>query len=94
MLLGGYIGKIFPVNPKGDMILDHQSYKSIKKVPEYIDLSLITVPNVKVPEVLEECVEENIKFVVIITAGFKEIGPFNKKGIELQNELLRITFRL
>ncbi len=91
MLLGGYIGKIFPVNPKGDIILDHQSYKSIKKVPESIDLSLITVPNIKVPEVLEECVEENVKFVVIITAGFKEIGPFNKKGIDLQNELLKIA---
>ena len=91
MLLGGYIGKIFPVNPKGEVILDHQSYKSIKKVPESIDLAVITIPNVKVPPVLEECVEENVKFVVIITAGFKEIGPFNKHGIHLQNELLRIA---
>ncbi|MFX1450602.1 MAG: acetate--CoA ligase family protein [Promethearchaeota archaeon] len=91
MLLGGYTGKIFPVNPKGDMILEHQAYKSIKNIAEEIDVAVITVPNIKVPQVLEECVEENVKFVVVITAGFKEISPFDKLGLDLQNELLMIA---
>lgn len=93
ILIGGYEGQVYPINPKGEVIQNHQSYKSIREIPESIDLALITIPNINVPPVLEECIEENVKFVIIITAGFKEIGRFDKKGIELQEEVVRIANR-
>jgi len=91
LILGGYEGKVYPINPKSEIILNYQSYKSIKKIPDSVDLALITIPNIHVPPVLEECIEENVKFVVIITAGFREIGRFNKKGISLNEEIIKIS---
>ncbi|MHA1379122.1 MAG: acetate--CoA ligase family protein [Candidatus Helarchaeota archaeon] len=92
LILGGYQGRVYPVNPKGEMIFNYyQSYKNIKKVPSKVDLALITIPNDRVPPVLEECVEENIGFVIIITAGFREIARFDKQGYKLNEELIKIT---
>lgn len=90
ILMGGYQGKIFPINPKSEEILKIQSYPSVKTVPDPIDLALITIPNTKVPAALEECIENDVKFAIIITAGFKEIGSLNKEGITLNEEILRI----
>jgi len=70
----GYKGKIYPINPKYEEIKGLKCYKSVLDVPEDIDCAVIVVPNEVAIKVLEECGQKKIKFVVMITSGFKEIG--------------------
>lgn len=82
-----YRGKIYPVNPNTEPILGLKVYPSVKKIPDKIDLAVIAVPAKIVPKVLRECVEKRVKAVIIISAGFSEIGEEGKK---LEEKLKKI----
>jgi len=79
-----YKGKVYPVNIKRKKIQGKVAYKSIKEVPGKIDLAVIAVPAKIVPSVVEECGLKGIKGIVVISAGFKEIG---QEGVILQNKV-------
>jgi acetyltransferase len=70
----GYKGKVYPLNPQAQEILGVEVYPSVLKVPGEIDLAVVVVPAPVVASVLEECGRKGVKGVVIITAGFREIG--------------------
>lgn len=76
----GYKGKIFPINPKARIILNEKCYPSVLQVKEAIDLAVIAVPAEIALNAVEECGKKKIKAVVMITAGFSEIG--NSKAEE------------
>ncbi|MEQ8958787.1 MAG: bifunctional acetate--CoA ligase family protein/GNAT family N-acetyltransferase [Coleofasciculus sp. C2-GNP5-27] len=78
-------GTIFPVNPKRHSVLGIPAYSSIKDIPDPVDLAIIAIPAPLVPGVVQECVEVGVKSAIIISAGFKEIGP---KGVELEKQIL------
>ena len=71
---GKFKGNVYAINPFRKKILGIKCLKSIKDVPEKVDLAIIATPNIVVPKVLEECGQKGVKAVVIITAGFAEIG--------------------
>ena len=73
---GGYKGKIFPVNPNAENILNYHAYASVSDIPENIELAIVAVPAEIVPKVLEECGRKKIKNVIIVSAGFKEVGNY------------------
>lgn len=74
MISFGYKGKIFVVNPRTDEILGIKCNKSILEIDEQISMAIILVPRDLVFETIIECNRINIKNIVIITAGFKEVG--------------------
>lgn len=74
----GYRGAIYPVNRTGEAIGHFPGYKSVLDIPEAVDLAVITVPARQVPGVMKECAEKGVRGVVLITAGFAEIGPEGK----------------
>ena len=80
----GFEGEIYPVNPKGGEILGKQAYANIKDVPGKVDLAIITIPSVFVNTAVKECGEVGVENMVVITAGFKEIGG---EGAKLEAEL-------
>ena len=80
----GFEGEIYPVNPKGGEILGKQAYANIKDVPGKVDLAIITIPSVFVNTAVEECGEVGVENMVVITAGFKEVG---EEGAKLEAEL-------
>ncbi|MHA2423707.1 MAG: acetate--CoA ligase alpha subunit [Candidatus Thorarchaeota archaeon] len=86
----GFTGKIYPVNPKGGKILDKPVSRSITEIPGEVDVAVIVIPARFVVPVVEECGKKGVKALVIITAGFKEIGhdghEAEKKVIELANQ--------
>lgn len=86
----GFPGRIYPINPKADEILDLQAYPSVLDVPDPIDLAVIVIPYRFVPSVLEQCGEKGVKAVVVITAGFREAG---REGLEREMELVEIAER-
>ena len=84
-LLSGYQGKVYLINPKGGQILAHDAYRSIKDLPEAIDLAVITIPAKAVPAAMKELAEKGTKSAVVITAGFSEAGP---EGKSLEREMM------
>ena len=85
---GGFKGKIFPVNPKRSEVLGFKCYPSIKDVKEEIDLAVIVTPASTVVQLVAECVAAKVKSVIIISAGFKELGP---SGLLLEQEIVRLA---
>lgn len=78
-------GGIYPVHPKESEILGLKAYPSILDVPGPVDVASIVVKNTMVPQVVEDCGKMGVKFVIIHTAGFSEMGP---DGAKLQDALL------
>lgn len=84
----GYKGQIYPVNPKAEQIGGHKCYPSVPDIPERdIDLAVLVIPVSRVLDTVEQCGQAGVKNLVMITAGFKEIGHEGavreKKFIEL-----------
>ncbi|MHB1909048.1 MAG: acetate--CoA ligase family protein [Nitrososphaerales archaeon] len=77
--LGGYEGRIFPINPNASSILGFQCYPRINEVSHEIDLGVIVVPANLVENIVRECGTKGVKAVIIITSGFSEVG---NKGLE------------
>jgi acetyltransferase len=86
--LARFAGTVYPINLKRDTVLGKKAYKRIGDVPERVDLAVIVTPAHIVPDVLKECAECKIPGVIIISAGFKEMG---KEGEELELRLLPIA---
>ncbi len=80
----GYEGAVFPINPKVGEILGRRSYASVLAVPEPIDLAVVVIPPQHVLSVVDECGQKGVKGLVVITAGFKEVGG---EGREIERQL-------
>jgi acetyltransferase len=78
-------GMVFPVNPKRSQVLGVKAYPKISAVPEPVDLAVIVTPARTVPTVVSECVDVGVKAAIVISAGFKELGP---EGAELEQQIL------
>ncbi len=70
----GFVGEVFPINPKAEELYGVKCYPSLTAVEKKIDLMVVVVPAVAVPDVLEEGGKLGIGGAVIISAGFKETG--------------------
>ncbi len=75
LVQGSYSGDIFPINPGSSEILGMTSYKTIENVPKDVDLAVIVLPANLIPEALISCGEKGVRAAIIISGGFKEIGP-------------------
>lgn len=82
LLQEGFVGAIYPINPKHTEILGKKTFATVTDVPETIELALIVVPATLVPDVLQECIQKNIQSIVIISAGFSETGTEEGKILE------------
>ncbi|MDI6721410.1 MAG: CoA-binding protein [Candidatus Aenigmarchaeota archaeon] len=87
-----YDGKIHVVNPHTDKILGYKSYKSVLDIPEKIELAIIAVPADVSVKVAEECGKKGIRDVVMITAGFREVGNY-KLDKKLERVLKKYKIR-
>ncbi|MFJ5530764.1 GNAT family N-acetyltransferase [Streptomyces sp. NPDC093261] len=87
---GGYTGRLYAVNKAFEedrKELDGvPAHRSVREVPEPVDLAVVAVPAERVPEVVAECGEHGVQGLVVISAGYAEIGP---EGRERQRELVR-----
>jgi acetyltransferase len=81
-------GAVFPVTPDHPSLLGMQAYPTIGDVPELVNLAVITTPALFVPDALGECIQAGVKSAIVISDGFKEIGP---EGARLEQEILAQT---
>jgi acetyltransferase len=78
-------GTVFPVNSKRPSVLGVKAYKQISEVPEPVDLAVIVTPAATVPGIIHDCAEQGVRGAIVISAGFKEIGP---AGVELERQIM------
>ncbi|KNB41467.1 acetyl synthetase subunit alpha [Blastocystis sp. subtype 4] len=78
-------GGVYPVNPTRSKVCGIKAYKSIKDVPEQCDLAVICIPAKRVLGAVTECGEAGVRGLIIISAGFKEVG---KEGAALEEACL------
>jgi len=90
LLQNEFQGVIFPGNPQEPHILSMKAYPSVLDIEEDVDLAIIVVQKKHVLKVADECGRKGVKGLVVITAGFREIGG---AGIELEQRLLRIVHK-
>jgi acetyl coenzyme A synthetase (ADP forming)-like protein len=81
-------GKIFPVNPRAGVIHSIKAYSTILDVPDAVDLAIVVVPKDVVAQVVDQCGQKGVKGLVVISAGFREVGG---QGVEREKELLRVV---
>ncbi len=84
----GYPGVVYPVNPRENSILGVKCYPEVGRIFDEVDLAIIATPAPSVPDVVRACGEAGVGGLVIISAGFKEIGG---AGTTLSEETLRIA---
>ncbi len=85
LINGGYAGAIYPIHPKLPEIMGKKAYKSVKDVPDDIDVAVFAIPAKFVAQALVECGEKKIPGAVLIPSGFAETG-----NVEGQTEIQEI----
>jgi len=85
ILKGGFRGTLYPVNPRTRSVLAVRAYPAINEIPDDIDLGIIILPPKPALRSVEECIEKGVKGVVIVSAGFREVGG---EGLELENRIM------
>jgi len=87
LLIGKGKHTVYPVNPNHENVAGLKCYPDIASVPEHVDLAVIATPAQSVPAVVEECGKAGVEGVVIISAGFREVGA---EGAKLEEEIKKI----
>jgi acetate---CoA ligase (ADP-forming) len=85
LISAGFTGPIYPINPATTEIASRRSYASVRDAPAGVDLAVVAVPSDRVLAVVDDCAAAGVKALVVITAGYAEIGD---EGRRLQQELL------
>ena len=87
LLRHGFQGPVFPINPSAASVHSVRAYPNLQSVDQPIDLAVVVVPAEHVASVARDCVEARVKGMVVISAGFKEIGG---AGVARERELLDV----
>ncbi len=82
-----YAGEVFPVNPREKEILGYPCFPDIGSIGRSVDVAVIAVPAGRSLEVARACGQAKVKYLVVVSAGFKEIGD---AGLKREKELLAI----
>jgi len=90
LIAGGFQGPVYPVNPKADVVLSIPSYRSVRAIKGPVDLAVLVVPPDAALKAAEECGRKGVKGLVVITAGFREIGGV---GLKREEKLQAIAQR-
>lgn len=81
-------GTVFPVNPNRDSVLGIEAYDRIGDIEANVDMAVVATPAPTVPGIVEECGEAGIEGLIILSAGFREVG---EEGAQLENEIQSIA---
>ena len=88
ILAGDFAGAAYPVNRDGEPVAGVRAYRTIEEIPDPVDLAVITLPGAAVLGAAEQALRKGVRALVVISAGFAEIG---REGIERQEQLLALV---
>lgn len=84
----GFSGPLYLVNPSEKEIMGHPCYPDLASLPEVPELVYIAIPAYRSLDILRECARLGVKGVVLLAAGFREMGD---KGAQLEMEAVSIA---
>ncbi len=87
LLSGGFAGPVYPINPAAHQVASVRAFASVAEVPDQVDLAIISVPEQAVLSAAEEALTAGVRALVVVSAGFAEMGP---EGRGRQDELLSL----
>ncbi|MCL6638823.1 MAG: acetate--CoA ligase family protein [Firmicutes bacterium] len=90
IIKSGFQGPVYPVNPKEKEIEGLRCFASVADLPEPPETAVFTVPAAAVLEAAESCGKKGVKFLAVLTAGFKELG---RGGLEMEKQLAEMCRR-
>ena len=88
ILAGDFAGAAYPVNRDGEPVAGVRAYASVEEIPEPVDLAVISLPAAAVLEAAEQALRKGVRALVVISAGFAEVGS---EGLERQERLLALV---
>jgi len=81
----GFAGRIFPVNLSERVVLGLKCYHSLSEIGELIELVVVSIPADQVLPVVEQAaVRGDVRYMVILSAGFAETGKVENIALEKQ----------
>ena len=86
----GFTGIVYPVNPRASSVHAIRAYPSVSAIGAPVDMAVISVPKQFVLSVVEDCASAGVRGIVVISAGFREVGP---EGAERERLLVEIVRR-
>ncbi len=88
LIRGSYNGPVYPVNPAADHVGSIKAYESVAAIPGPVDLAIMAVPAESVDEVVDQCHDQGIKAIIVVTAGFSEVGEEGRnRQLELRDRV-------
>ncbi|MDH3924151.1 MAG: CoA-binding protein, partial [Xanthomonadales bacterium] len=90
LLTSGYAGRIYAMNPKRDEVQGQKAYSSLDEIDEIVDLAVVATPAPSIPDIVEACGEKGVKMMLILSAGFREVGP---QGRKLEDRVVQLIKR-
>jgi acyl-CoA synthetase (NDP forming) len=84
----GYSGKIYPVGPRGGKVFGRRIRRSVADLPGSPDIAVILTPARFIPQIIRACGEKGIRWAIIESGGFTELGP---EGERLERELIETS---
>jgi acetate---CoA ligase (ADP-forming) len=88
ILEGDFAGAAFPVNRDGEPVAGVRAYRAIEEIPDAVELAVITLPAAAVIAAAEQALRKGVRALVVISAGFAEIGS---EGVARQEQLLGLV---
>jgi acetyl coenzyme A synthetase (ADP forming)-like protein len=88
VLAGEFAGAAYPVNRDGEPVAGVRAYTSVEQIPDEVDLAVISLPAEAVLGAAEQALRKGVRALVVISAGFAEIGS---EGVKRQERLLAMV---
>lgn len=79
LVKGNFSGPVFPVNPNADVVNSVRAYRTVGDIPDAVDLAFVVVPARFALEAVKECAAKGVRGIVMITAGFSELGEAGRR---------------
>ncbi|MEJ7629902.1 MAG: GNAT family N-acetyltransferase [Nocardioidaceae bacterium] len=79
LVLGGYSGRVYVVNPSADAVAGMPAYKTVQDIPDDVDLAIVAVPAESVQDVVLDCAAKGVHGLVVISSGFAETGDDGRR---------------
>ncbi len=79
LLDAGYKGHVFAINPSRKEVQGHEAHASLADVDHSVDLAVVATPAASVPSIVEECGQQGVRMMLILSAGFRETGAEGRR---------------
>lgn len=74
LIANGFSGPVYPVNSDANSVQSVRAYASVRDIPDPVDLAVVAVPAASMSEVLDDCLSKGVSTLVVISAGFSDVG--------------------